>query len=319
MLMTLRTASNQYYRTAGAALIVFACTGLTAGAAYAYTSHNSRCTNTATAGLRACKRDASVNYWLVRGMCENRAAAVDREACIRDAAAARRSDSGDCVAQLAVRQALCTDLGENAYEPEIVPANFTTVIDNPFMPLVPGVTFVYNNTNGEVVTVGVTDDTQEVLGVTTVVVHDTVTVGGDVIEDTFDYYAEDALGNVWYFGEDTAAYANGVVIGVAGAWRAGVGGAKPGIVMEGSPTVGDIYRQEFLLGAAEDHARVAATNANATAPWGGTYTGCVETAESSGLEPDANESKFFASGVGLVLVIDNVTGEREELVNVTGP
>lgn len=313
--MPLRISSIQRRRAIAATLIALGCASPPATTAHA--NSNDRCTNTATAAQRACKQEVASNYWLARGMCENLPAAADRAACFRDAAITRQSDSGDCLAQLSARRTSCDDLGENAYAPAIVPANFTTTIDNPFLPLVPGTTFVYDNTNGETVTVAVTHDTQEILGVTSVVVHDTAAIGANVIEDTLDYYAQDLQGNVWYLGEDTAEYDHGIVIGVGGAWRAGVNGAKPGIVMKANPSVGDVYRQEFLLGEAEDQARIVATNANATVPFGGTYTDCLETTETSSLEPDANESKFFAGGVGLVLVIDNATGDREELVSVT--
>jgi hypothetical protein len=73
-----------------------------------------------------------------------------------------------------------------------------------------------------------------------------------MIEDTFDWYAQDRFGNVWYIGEDTAEYDNGKVSSTRGSWEAGVGGAQPGVVMLAQPTVGERYQQEFLRGEAED-------------------------------------------------------------------
>ena len=58
---------------------------------------------------------------------------------------------------------------------------------------------------------------------------DTVTERGQVVEDTFDWYAQDARGNVWYLGEDTKEYENGKVVSTKGSWEAGVNGARPAI------------------------------------------------------------------------------------------
>jgi hypothetical protein len=89
--------------------------------------------------------------------------------------------------------------------------------------------------------------------------------------------------------------------------------------MEASPAVGDVYRQEFLLGDAEDQAEVLSLSSSATVPFGGTYNNCVEIAETAAIEPDSHERKFYSSGTGQVLTIDDETGEREELVSKTGP
>ena len=61
---------------------------------------------------------------------------------------------------------------------------------------------------------------------TCIIVRDTGTVGGQVEEDTFDYFAQDKQGNVWYFGEDTTQLQDGVVVGVEGSWRASTTGGR---------------------------------------------------------------------------------------------
>lgn len=98
-------------------------------------------------------------------------------------------------------------------------STFSTSIDNPFMPWTPGTVFTYEG-GGETIVVEVTDETREVLGVTTVVVHDTVSEDGEVIEDTYDWYAQDADGNVWYFGEDSKELSDGEVTSTEGSWEA---------------------------------------------------------------------------------------------------
>jgi hypothetical protein len=148
---------------------------------------------------------------------------------------------------------------DTTYAPVITPGNFVAAVDNQLYPLVPGTVTTFEG-GGEVITVTVTSTPKTVLGVNCVEVRDTVTVDGEVTEDTLDWYAQDRDGNVWYFGEDTKEYEGGVVVSTAGSWEAGVNGAKPGIVMKASPVVGVTYRQEYLACEAEDHADVLATS-----------------------------------------------------------
>ena len=117
---------------------------------------------------------------------------------------------------------------------EIDPADFSTEIDNPYWPMQPGSTWVYRE-GDQRVEVTVTDRTRTVMGVETRVVHDLVTENGVPVEDTFDWYAQDADGNIWYFGEDTTEFKDGKPVGHEGAWEAGVDGAQPGIVLPAEP------------------------------------------------------------------------------------
>ena len=78
-----------------------------------------------------------------------------------------------------------------------------------------------------------------VLGVTTIVVRDRAWEDGESIEDTFDWYAQDNDGKVWYSGEDSKEIEDGKIVSTEGSWEAGVDGAKPGIVMKSNPQVGD--------------------------------------------------------------------------------
>ncbi len=206
--------------------------------------------------------------------------------------------------------------------PVIDPANFVGIINNPYFSLVPGTTFIYEGQTPDELdrdVVSVTHDTKEIVGVTCTVVRDTETVGGVLQEDTVDWYAQDKEGNVWYFGEFATQYAadGTTVIGHEGSWEAGVNGAKPGIVMLADPQPGESYRQEFLAGVAEDMAKVLRLNARVSVPYGDFEDG-LETKEWSPLEPGAIEHKFYARGVGLVL-IEELKGRtvRTELVDIT--
>src|SRR5215211_3585219 len=157
------------------------------------------------------------------------------------------------------------------YAPNINPADFTTRIDNKYFPLKPGTTYVYEGKTEEGTErneITVTDDTRRVMGVECVVIRDKVFLDGGLIEDTFDWYAQDKKGNVWYFGENTKEYQNGKVESTQGSWEAGVDGAKPGIYMQADPKVGETYRQEYYEGKAEDMAKVLSLDESAAVPYG---------------------------------------------------
>jgi hypothetical protein len=209
---------------------------------------------------------------------------------------------------------------DKTYNPQIDPADFVSGIDNPYFPLTAGTTFTYEAETADGLerdVVSVTDDTKLILGVACTVVTDRSTLDGVIEEDTVDWYAQDKEGDVWYFGEYTTQFENGVPVGHTGSWEAGVDGAQPGIVMPADPQPGASYRQEFLEGVAEDMAKVLRLNARVSVPYGG-FDGCLVTKEWSPLEPGAIEHKYYARGVGLVLVEELKSKTvRVELVDVT--
>jgi len=182
-------------------------------------------------------------------------------------------------------------------------------IDNPYFPMAPGSRWVYRETatdgSKQRVVVEVTHRTRLIAnGVTARVVRDTATESGKVVEDTFDWYAQDARGNVWYLGEDTREYENGKVVSTKGSWEAGVNGARGGLIMPAHPRPGMQYRQEYLAGEAEDKARVVSV-----------FEDSVLTREWTRLEPKRFEYKLYARGVGTVLELSVPSGDREELVS----
>ena len=135
------------------------------------------------------------------------------------------------------------------------PADFVSQTDNPYWPMAPGSTWVYEETDAEGnvqrVEVTVTERTRSILGIAATVVHDVVTESGVVKEDTYDWYAQDESGNVWYLGEDTKEYEDGKVVSTKGSWEAGRDGAQPGIIVPAQPEVGLNYRQEYYAGEAQ--------------------------------------------------------------------
>jgi hypothetical protein len=204
------------------------------------------------------------------------------------------------------------------YVVAIATENFSAPLTNDYYPLEPGVTTVFEG-DGEHVEVTVTADTKVIMGVTTHVITDQVTVDGELTEDTVDWYAADNFGNVWYFGEKTAEYENGEITSTEGSWEAGVDGALPGIIMLADPRVGDTYRQEFYAGEAEDVAKVYAMDESVTVPKD-TYDLVLVTEDWSLLTPAVHERKWYAPGIGVVLeeTVQGGSGTLS-LIDVVGP
>jgi len=276
------------------------------------------CKTTSLAAAKACVEGAKSDYNLALGKCANIADPVAQKACQAQAKSDLKDALDTCKAQTAARLAGCARLGKATYEPSIVASNFVGTITNSFMPLIPGTTFTYVSPIESNV-VSVTHNTKVIFGVTCVEVHDVVYADGVLTEDTLDWFAQDKDGNVWYFGENTHELDGNEITSIDGSFKGGTNGAQPGIIMKANPTVGDFYRQEFDLGNAEDFAEVISLT-NTVIVASGTFTNCLKTLETSPLEPDAMENKYYASGVGNVLVIDLATAERLELISVTvGP
>jgi len=201
---------------------------------------------------------------------------------------------------------------------ELDPAEFTNRIDSPYWPMAAGSRWVYRETDGEGnvqrVEVTVTTKKKRILGIDALVVHDVVTEDGEVVEDTDDWYAQDADGNVWYLGEDTKEYEDGKVVSRAGSWQAGVDGAQAGVLVPAEPTPGLAYRQEYYEGEAEDAAEVLSLTEKVTVPYG-FFDGVLMTKDVNPLEPKLLEHKFYARGVGPVLALTISGGsDREELL-----
>jgi hypothetical protein len=191
---------------------------------------------------------------------------------------------------------------DGPYDWTIDPVNFVEGVDNPYFPLTPGTVWVSKGESEgepEVVTVRVTHETKEIMGVTCVVVRDTVRVAGEVTEDTFDWYAQDVDGNVWYMGEDTKEYEDGKVVSTEGSWEGGVDGALPGVIMPADPEVGLAYTQEHYAGEAEDKGKIVRLGAHITIPYG-SFDDVVVTEDWTPLDPKILERKYYAPGVGFV-------------------
>jgi len=208
------------------------------------------------------------------------------------------------------------------YDPDI-PTTWAAAVTNTWFPLAPGTMWAYQKQTPEGLetnTVEVEVPTRQVNGVTATVVHDQVFLDGVLTEDTYDWYAQAADGNVWYLGEDSKEMNNGNVVSTEGSWEWGVSGALPGIIMWADPAahVGEKYRQEFYRNHAEDWGRVLGTGETVSVP-AGTYSGCIKTEDWSGLS-SGREHKYYCPDIGTVLEVGKSgKGRRTEMTSFDTP
>lgn len=212
-----------------------------------------------------------------------------------------------------------TGLPQGSEPVDLDPADFTAVIDNRYWPMTPGRRWTFREIDEEGaelrVVVTATSATRRIAnGITARVVRDTVTEDGELVEDTFDWFAQDAEGNVWYLGEETAEFEDGKLATRAGSFEAGVDGALPGVIMPAEPADDMAYRQEYYEGEAEDAGEILAVGEQVRVP-AGHFTDALLTKDTNALEPKVLELKMYAPGVGPVLALElSGGGGREELL-----
>ena len=225
------------------------------------------------------------------------------------------------VSALAATAAASTALPTGAATVELNPADFSATVTNPYWPLEPRTRWTYrevikDDSVSQTVVVATTKTRKIANGITARVVRDTVREDGEIVEDTYDWYAQDRAGNVWYLGEDTAEFSEGKITSREGSFEAGVDGAQAGVIMPAHPRPGMRYRQEYYRGRAEDNGEELSVAELVEAPTG-RYRNALLTKDTSTIEPTAAEHKFYAPGVGLVLTLQISGGAgRDELIKV---
>jgi hypothetical protein len=295
------------------------------------------CTQTADSLLAGCRASVMSDGAVGQGICINIEDSAARNACLNDLAVAQSDANQLCEDQHDTRLAACGVLGEDRYDPDFRSSRFDNPkrpsAPNPYFPVGVGKHWEYRSAT-QVNTVDVVNETKRIAGVDCIVFRDLVYEGGFLLESTNDWYASAKDGSVWYFGEETADYEtfkgdNPVkpeLVSIEGSFKAGVDGAKPGIIALAAPHVGDAYLEEFSLANAEDVTEVLST----TYSYGQDPVldqgvpsvlaqrfcagDCIVTKDYSLLEPGLFARKYFARGVGTILEIEN-TGEVVQLVN----
>lgn len=267
----------------------------------------------------ACAGNAEGDYFVALAKCDNLSDQAARTNCRNNAGAALNRARRTCGEQFDARQVVCQKLGPAPYVPGIDPNNFITEVNNPYFPLPPGRTLIYEGQTAEGFVhteFVITRQTKMIQGIRCIQVHDLGYLDGELTEDTLDWFAQDKEGNVWYFGENTGELVNGRFVTLEGSFLAGVNRDKAGIVMKAHPMAGDFYRQEFSLNNAEDLAEVLGLGATVTVP-AGTFKNCLRTQETTPLEPELLEQKYYATGIGNVLEVDLRTGDKVKLIKIT--
>jgi len=303
---------------------------------------NGPCSSTAVMLWQACDIDVLDDVFESRAICADISDEDDRAECLADSEDESEEADEECDGVLEARLELCDDLDDAPHEPafgQAFAANFVDPLEigdsvepNPYLPLVPGTEWVYESTfidedDGEEVTetttVVVTEATKLIQGITCIVVNDVVEEDGEVIEDTDDWFAQDVDGNVWYCGEIALNFEFfegdepevGELVDIEGSWKAGREGAKAGILVPATPVVGDVFRNEAFYGDAEDVAEVLSLGGGESVAIADCDGICLVLAETTPLEPDANESTYYKPGVGVILEVDEETGDRAELIS----
>jgi hypothetical protein len=203
-------------------------------------------------------------------------------------------------------------------EPPLDPAAFSATVDNPLFPLSKlrftrsrGIERTDSGRRIRLrVEIRVLSRKMRVAGVPVTVVEDNDFEDGRLVEHTFDYFAQDRDGNVWYFGERIDEYERGRLVGHEGQWLAGEHGAKPGLFMPAAPKVGAAFAQERAPGVAEDRTTVLAVGLRVRTP-ARVFRGCIKVRDFSPLDR-TNEFKYYCPGVGIARELES--GARIDIV-----
>jgi hypothetical protein len=182
------------------------------------------------------------------------------------------------------------------------PLDFTDRVDNPWFPLAPGARWTYRaySTTSQVTDhVRVLDAPVVVDGVETVAVRVTTTEEGRTTFSAERWYAQDAAGNVWWFGQRARGGGSADDVLAPRSWRAGTDGAVAGLMMSARPRLGDGYENGYLKGVFERRATVRSLTGVVAMPHR-SYHGTLETQDESGTEPNVVVTSFYARGIGLV-------------------
>jgi hypothetical protein len=301
------------------------------------------CTKTAKFLNYSCGFAARDDYLTGIAVCLNQSDNDSQRNCLTEARTTQFEAYRECRDVFRARKDLCNAVGEEPYDPpfgEEYVDSFVNPLDignsvtpNPYFPLTQGNKWVYEGTSindegeeeTETIVVTVKEETKLIEGVTCVTVNDIVVINDVVVEDTDDWYAQDVSGNVWYCGEIVLNYElfegdnplEPEITDIDGSWKAGRNGAKAGISLPFSPTVGEFYRQEVDWGIAEDVIEVIDVNGTETSPAGSCNNDCLVTYDFTPLDTNANENKYYAPGIGRILEVDLNNGDRVELIEFT--
>jgi hypothetical protein len=207
------------------------------------------------------------------------------------------NDTGESVADL--------QMAENEYTRSFRAENctFSSTGRNPFFILEPNFQLVLGGEDaGDAAQLMITvlNETREVNGTQARVIEERESVGDDLVEISRNFFAIcEETNNVFYFGEEVDIYENGMIVDHEGAWLAGEGTNRAGIIMPGTILLGARYYQEIAPSVALDRAEIIDTGQVVQTP-SGDFSDTLITRETTALELDVAELKYYAAGIGLV-------------------
>ena len=299
------------------------------------------CSNTAEIQFSGCKNEINDEAFKAKAICINITDNQQRKQCLVEASTALKDSSKPCGAQLKARKQLCNAIGEARYDPDLNPANFEQDFTqlkhpNPYRPLGIDNHWKYVG-SGEIIDIDVLNKTKLIDGLTCLVVRDTVLKDGELHEDTLDWFAQAKNGDVYYCGEEVKDYESfdgdnprePELIEIAGSFKQGRNGDKAGISFKGKSKVGEVYRQEYSVGNAEDVVQVLSTTYSfgknpkldkfvppALAKSLCANKDCIVTGEFTPINPtpDGFARKYYAPGIGVFLEVVPSTGGIVQLV-----
>lgn len=275
------------------------------------------CEAMARAAYSAARADAETGFWMAVALAANESG-QQLPGKLKEAWLARREARAEALVQYQARLRVCAELGHGSYAPVLEPAQFSEQVTAPWLALRPGRVWVYESATAlglERIETTVLAEPRLIGGVPCRATDTQEWLDGELKERAVEWYSQDAQGAVWYLGEITQEFADGLPVAMDGSWRAGVDGAMAGMILPHAPRVGDAYRMEFLLGEAEDVARVVAVEQTVTVP-AGTFEHCVAVEEWSPIDLRELVLKYYAPSAGMVLEVNQRTGERLELLEL---
>lgn len=297
------------------------------------------CSKTSQLMRSACAAESRDDFLVQKAKCYNESERDEKRECIGEAKEEYYETRGSCHDQYDAREDVCDALGQAPYDPSFEPEDFETSLDslttpNNHYPM--GVGHMWTYGGDEEIMVEVLDETKLIDDITCFVVRDVVFVDGLLVEDTDDWFAVAINdGAIWYCGEEVKdfEYFDGdspslpELVAIDGSFKVERDGDRAGVVFPGFAQVGDVYRQEFSLGNAEDMAEVVST----TYSYGQDEeldelvpqelaemlcnNNCIVVAEWTPIEPDAFERKYYAPGIGFFV---GTSPEDEEVVFLSG-
>lgn len=297
------------------------------------------CTQQSRLMQSACRAEVTDDYYVESAKCLNESEWFERVECRADARESYREELGSCGEMLEARLNVCDAIGEAPYDPSFEPEDFETSLvalmrPNPYFPMAVGNQWIYGG--DEDIQIDVLNETKLIDDITCFVVRDVVSVDSELVEDTNDWLAISKIdGAIWYCGEEVKDYEyfDGDVprlpelVSIEGSFKVEREEARPGMFFPGLLNVGDVFRQEFLPGTAEDVGEVVSINysfgmdpeldefvpedlANLLC-----HSDCAVIAETNPLEPEVFELKYFAPGIGFFLGVNPVEEEIVQLID----